>query len=273
MHAKLTSLAAALAPLADGATVAIGGNTLHRSPSSAVHELVRQGRRGLDVVKTAGAYDVDLLCGTGAAAVVSAGFIGFENEFGLAPMYRRGVEGGTVRAREHACYSVIAGLRAAIQGVPFMPVAGMLESDVRRAQGYRTVRDPYTGTEVVAIPAIVPDLAIIHVHEADAHGNAHIAGTLFEDVLMVAAAKRVVLTAETIVDDEYFAANPQRAQIAGFMVAAVVHAPQGAWPCSCVGSYDYDREYLAAYLAATNDRAAYETFVAEHILSVGKLTA
>lgn len=267
MENKLTSLAEALAPLQDGATVALGGNTLHRSPSAAVHELIRQGKRDLNIVKTAGAYDVDILCGAGVASAVTAGFIGFENVFGMAQRYRRAVESGQVHAFEHACYSVIAGLRAATQGVPFMPVAGLLESDVRHAQAFRTVEDPYTGQEVVAIRAIVPDLAIVHVQEADADGNARIFGTLFEDLLMVTAARRVVLTAERIVDGRHFSEQPELTTIPGFMVDAVVHAPRGAWPCSCAGCYDYDADYLAAYTAAARDEQAYQRFLEEHVLA------
>jgi glutaconate CoA-transferase, subunit A len=265
MHSKLLSLADAIAPIPDGAVVALGGNTLHRSPSAAVHELVRQSKRGLNIVKTAGAYDIDLLCGTGVASAVTAGFVGFENVFGMAPLYRRSVEHGRVHAYEHACYSVIAGLRAATQGVPFMPILGLLESDVRTAQGFRTVADPYTGAEVVAVRAITPDVAIIHVQQADEMGNVRIRGTLFEDVLMATAARRVIITAEEIVDGATFAAQPELTTIAGFLVDAVVHAPNGAWPCSCAGCYDYDAAYLAAYHAATGDAEAFEAFVDEHI--------
>lgn len=261
MQSKLVGLAEALAPLPDGATVALGGNTLHRAPIAAVHELIRQGKRRLNIVKTAGSYDIDVLCGAGVVDTVTAGFVGFENVFGMAPLYRRSVEQGWVQACEHACYSVIAGLRAATQGVPFMPVAGLLESDVRVAQGFLTVADPYSGQEVVAIQAIQPDLAIIHVQEADAQGNARIYGTLFEDLLMVTAARRVVLTAETIVDGEQFRAQPELTSISGFLVDAVVHAPRGAWPCSCAGLYDYDADYLAAYMAATKDVEAFQQFL------------
>ena len=119
---KRTTLAEAIAAIPDGSRLALGGNTLHRGPGAAVHELVRQQKRGLEVVKTAGAYDIDVLCGTGVAASVAVGFVGFETAFGMAPSYRRAVESGAVEAKEHACYTVIAGLRAAIQGVPFMPV-------------------------------------------------------------------------------------------------------------------------------------------------------
>jgi glutaconate CoA-transferase subunit A len=272
MQSKLTSLREALAPLPDGATVALGGNTLHRAPCAAVHELIRQGRRRLNVVKTAGAYDIDLLCGTGVAATVTAGFVGFENVFGMAPLYRREVEAGRVHAAEHACYSVIAGLRAATQGVPFMPVAGLLESDVRRAQGFRTVTDPYSGQEVVAIRAIVPDLAIVHVQMADELGNARIEGTLFEDLLMATSARRVVLTAERIVDGAEFQARPELTSIAGFLVDAVVEAPQGAWPCSCAGLYDYDAAFLAEYVEATREAEAFGRFVEERVLSATRGT-
>jgi acyl CoA:acetate/3-ketoacid CoA transferase alpha subunit len=168
---KQTSLAAAIAAVPAGATLALGGNTLHRAPCAAVHEIVRQGKRGLNLVKTAGAYDVDLLCAAGCAEAVSAGFVGYETPFGLAPAYRRAVETGEVEAREHVCASVIAGLRAASQGVPFMPLAGMDGSDLPAARGFARVADPYGGPPVVAIPAIAPDVAILHVQQADRGGQ------------------------------------------------------------------------------------------------------
>jgi glutaconate CoA-transferase subunit A len=267
MTDKRTTMAAAVAAIPDGAILALGGNTLHRGPFAAVHEIVRQGKRGLELVKTAGAYDVDLLCGTGCAAAVSAGFVGFETVFGLAPSYRRAVEQGRVIAKEHACYSVIAGLRAAIQGVPFMPIAGMTGSDVPAARGFQTVADPYSGASVVVIPSLMPDVAIVHVQEADQAGNARIYGTLFEDLLMVRAARHVILTAERLVDGEEFERMPESVAISGFMVDAVVEAPGGAWPGGCAGCYDYDEPYLAAYVAASKDEASLRRFVADRILA------
>jgi len=264
---KRRSLADAVATIDDGAVVALGGNTLHRAPVAAVHELVRQGKRGLELVKTAGAYDVDLLCGWGCASAVSAGFVGYESVFGLAPLYRRAVESGLVEAREHACYTVIAGLRAAAQGVPFMPVNALQGSQLPQARDFRTVRDPYTDGEVMAIPAIAPDVALIHVHEADAEGNGRIVGSHFEDALMVRAAKRVILTAERIVDGAQFAQDPERTTIPGFLVDAVVEAPRGAWPTSCAGLYDYDADYLAQFIAAAADEGMLRRFVEEHVLA------
>src|SRR3954453_16223057 len=251
MSDKRATLAEAIATVPDGGRIALGGNTLHRGPGAAVHEIVRQGKRGLEIVKTAGAYDVDLLCAAGCVAVVSAGFVGYETPFGMAQAYRRAVETGAVEAREHACATVIAGLRAAIQGVPFMPVAGLQGSDLPAARGFQRLVDPYSGAEVYVVPALQPDIAIVHVQEADALGNARILGTRFEDVLMVQAAERVILTTERIVDGEDFARSPKKGAIPGFMVEAVVEAPGGAWPFSCTPFYDYDTNYLATWVEAS----------------------
>lgn len=272
MRDKRQQLTDAIAAVPNGARVALGGNSVQRAPCAAAHELVRQGKRGLEIVKTAGAYDIDLLAGTGVASSASAGFVGFETLLGMAPSYRRAVEQGQVEAKEHACYTVIAGLRAAIQGVPFMPVAGMFGSDLLAARGFQTMADPYTGEPVVVIPRLQPDVAIIHVQEADERGNARIVGTLFEDVLMAKAAKRVMVTAERIVDGAEFEKTPEIVAIPGFLVDAVVEAPNGAWPCGCAGEYEPDMDFLTAYIAASKNAAALDAFVAERILGA-KLAA
>lgn len=273
MTNKLTTLQQAIAAIPDGARVALGGNTLHRGPGAAVHEIVRQQKRGLEIVKTAGAYDVDLLCAAGNVVAVSAGFVGYETPFGMAQAYRAAVEAGAVEAREHACATVIAGLRAAIQGVPFMPVAGLHGSDLPVARGFAVLNDPYTGSEVYVVPALIPDVAILHVQEADALGNGRIIGTRFEDVLMAQAARRVILTAERVVDGESFTDAPEAVAIPGFLVDAVVEAPGGAWPFSCTPLYGYDAEYLAAWVAVARDPEAARAFIAERILSPEAVTA
>lgn len=259
---KRTTLAAAIATIADNTLLALGGNTLHRAPCGAVHELVRQGKRGLEIVKTAGAYDVDLLCAAGCARAVAAGYIGYETPFGMAPAYRRGVESGAVEAKEHVCATVIAGLRAARQGVPFMPVAGLSGSDLPTARGFRLMDDPYGGSSVFVIPAIQPDVAIIHVQEADREGNARIAGTLFEDSLMVQAARRVIVTAERIVETLPL----EQVVIPGFLVDAVIELPGGAAPCGCAGEYPYDREWLKAWVSAARNPETAAIFIDRRIL-------
>jgi glutaconate CoA-transferase subunit A len=250
---KRISLVEAASSVPDGAVIAVGGNLLHRGPFALVRELARQGRRDLEIVKTAGAYDVDLLAAAGCLRAASCGFVGFENEFGMAPSYRRAVENGNVEAKEHACYTVIQGLRAAAYGLPFMPAAGFTGSQLPEVRGFKRVADPYTGEEVVAIPLLRPDVALIHVPEADVAGNGRVYGTQFEDALMARAAARVILTAERIVETAELARQPELTIVPGFLVSAVVHAPGGAWPGSCYPLYDYDADAVAAYLAAASD--------------------
>jgi acyl CoA:acetate/3-ketoacid CoA transferase len=148
-----------------------------------------------------------------------------------------------------------------------MPIAGMTGSDVPAVRGFQSVADPYSDASVVVIPSLMPDVAIVHVQEADQAGNARIYGTLFEDLLMVRAGRHVILTTERLVDGEEFERQPESVAISGFMVDAVVEAPGGAWPGSCAGCYDYDESYLAAYVAASRDDDALRRFVADRILA------
>lgn len=253
---KLLDLAAAVAMVNDGDTVAFGGNVLYRSPIAAVKELIRQDKKDLHLVKTAIAYEVDLLCAAGAASRVTAGFVGYEGEFGLCRWYRKGVESATVRADENACYSVITALRGAAYGVPFLPIRGMLGSDLLDAVGFRKVTCPYTGEELVAIRAIAPDVAFLHVQKADEMGNGCIIGPTYEDTVIARAAKKLVLTAEEIVPSSYFSEDPNRASIPAVLTTAVVKAPGGAKPCAVSGCYDMDREELRAFLVEKDPDAA-----------------
>jgi glutaconate CoA-transferase, subunit A len=146
--------------------------------------------------------------------------------------------------------------------VPFQPVAGLHGSDLPTATGLQTVRDPYSGVEVYVVPAIQPDWAVLHVHEADALGNARIYGSVFWDRLMSRAARGVILTAERIVPTAELARQPELTVIPALLVRAVVAAPGGALPCSCAPDYDIDRASVEAYLAACADPAALAAYLA-----------
>lgn len=252
---KLQTLTAAADLLPPGErTLALGGNSLHRVPHAFVRALARREDLALHLVKTAGAYDIDLLCLAGLVSAVSAGFVGYETEFGLARHYRRAVESGAAEGREHACYTVIASLRAAAYGVSYLPVRGLAGSDLPGARNFSWVEDPYgSGDRMVAIPAIRPDLAVIHVQEADERGNGVIRGPKNEDLLMVRAAKQVLLTTERIVATEELSVPLDHVDIPSVLVDAVVLSPRGAWPGSCDGHYEVDPEGVAA-LQGLGDR-------------------
>lgn len=250
---KLVTLAQAAALVKDGDMVAFGGNVLHRAPMAMARELVRQEKKGLRLVKTAGAMEVDMLCLGGCVSSVDAGFISYETEFGLASHYRKAVESGAVRANEHACYTVICALRAAQMGVPFMPVRGLKAGDLLKvAEYFKVIQDPFSGEPITVVKALNPDFAIIHVQEADKDGNARIIGPKYEDVLLSRAAKNVIVTAENIVPTSKLALNPENIDIPHFLVTAVVHVPGGAAPCSCASCYDVDRKSIKAFKAISD---------------------
>lgn len=247
---KLMSLTQAVELIQDNDIVGIGGNALHRAPMALVSEIARQNKKNLHLVKTAGAMDVDLLCLAECVSSVDAGFISYETEYSLAGHYRKAVQSGAVKGNEHACYTVISALRAASMGIGFMPVRGLQISDLIDVNDYFTrISDPFSGEMITVVKAIAPDVAILHVQEADVNGNARITGPKFEDVLFSRAAKKVILSAETIVPESKFVFSKEKADIPHFLVSAVVHAPKGAAPCSCPSKYDIDRKLLEEFKA------------------------
>jgi glutaconate CoA-transferase subunit A len=270
---KVISLAEAIAAIPTGSSIALGGNTLHRSPSAAVHELIRQDKRALTLIKTAGAYDIDILCGAGCVARLVVAYVGFENLRGMAMRFRAAIETGQARLEEHTCASVIAGLRAAAQGIPFMPLAGMTGTDLV-PERFHAVANPYGEGNVITIPAIHPDWAIVHAQEADGEGNARILGTQFEDALIARAARHVLVTCEKLVDGAELARQPELTVIPGFQVDAVVEAPGGARPASCWGYYDIDEAAIERYyeLAAQATPERIRDFIAEQVGAYRALT-
>lgn len=253
---KLTDLESAIRGIPDGALLGLGGNTLNRAPMAAVMELARQRKSGLRLVKTAGGMDVDLLCRAGCVASVDAGFISYETEFSLCQFYRKAVQSGTVKANEHACYTVISALRAASYGIPFMPVRGLKVSDLVAVNDYfAQVTDPFTGETLNAVRAIRPQVSVLHVQVADERGNAFIEGPKYDDVLLSRASETVIITAERIVGEDYFASSAVKADVPHFMVSAVVYAPRGASPCACAGSYGIQSDTIQAFLNLPDEEA------------------
>ncbi|WP_066648355.1 CoA transferase subunit A [Christensenella timonensis] len=247
---KVMKLQDAVALIEDGSVLAIGGNVLHRAPMALVREIARQEKKGLKLVKTAGAMDVDLLCFAGCVASVDAGFISYESKYSLANHYRYAVQNGDVQAHEHACYTVISALRAAQAGIPFMPVKGLMVSDLITQNDYFTkITDPFSGQEVTVVRAIVPDVCILHVEEADELGNAVVTPPLFEDILMAKASRKVIVTAEKIVPTSRIRRENERVLLPHFLVSAVASTEQGAAPCSCYPLYDINRRDIERFKA------------------------
>lgn len=145
--------------------------------------------------------------------------------------------------------TLVAGLRAAAYGIPFQPVAGVHGSDLPRINRWKAMADPYgSGREVYIIPAIQPDVTVIHATEVDEHGNARVLGSPFWDHPLTRAAKRVLVTAERLVSTEALASQPELTLVPGFMVEAVAIVPRGAWPGSMQPFYEIDYPAVERYM-------------------------
>lgn len=238
----------------NGASLALGGSFLHRGPFAFVRELIRQGKKDLEIIKQSPGYDIDILCRAQAVRKVRAGIVAMEGNFGLAPYYRRAIERGEAVLEEHACASLTAGLRAAAFGIPFQPCGGLHGSDLPALNGWHRMDDPYGKQEPVwVIPAIQPDYAVIHASEIDAQGNVRVAGTHHWDRIMSRAARSVLVVAERLVATSVFTAQPETTLVPHFMVEAFAVVPRGAWPGSCHPYYEIDYPAVEAYLPAGDD--------------------
>ncbi|AWN42807.1 CoA transferase subunit A [Methylobacterium durans] len=246
---KIVPLEELAARVADGSSLALGGSFLHRGPFALVRELIRQGRKDLEVIKQSPGYDIDILCRAGALSRARAGIVAMEGNFGLAPWYRRAVETGRIRLEEHACASLTAGLRAAAFGVPFMPCGGIHGSDLPALNGWKTVEDPYgSGETVYVIPRITPDFAVIQANEVSEEGDVRVHGTSHWDRIMSRSAKRVLVVAERVASSASFRDQPELTLVPHFLVEAVSIVPNGAWPGSCWPHYEVDYPAVEAYM-------------------------
>jgi glutaconate CoA-transferase subunit A len=259
---KRCDLAALLAHVRAGDCVAIGGGLSWREPMAALRELIRQGTGGLKLVGSAHGIDVDLLCGVGLVAASEESYVGFEQDFGLAPNYRRACESGTVAVRDSCCYTLVQQLRAAIAGLPFLPLRSVRGTDFPGLHPeYRTMICPYTGEELLLVPALRPDVAILHAQYGDARGNLRIEGPPVADVLFARAAKKVIATVERIVPTAEI--GEMGVTVPYFYVTAIAEVPYGAHPTSCYPFYAYDRPHTAAYYGCANEGA--EAFRAHYL--------
>lgn len=257
---KLMGLHDAVELINDGDEVTLSGVSFHRNPMALALVLASSSKRDLTLIDREPGLAFDLLVLSGRVSKVRVAMATFE-QFGIAPGFRRMVESGEVEVVEDVCEAFMAGIRAGAFGLPFMPSDTALDSDVTRinvSRGiWRIIEDPFNPErEVLVVKAIRPDVAVIHVHKADSRGDAEIRGPKYEDILKAQAADKVIVTAEELVDEDYFREDPERLHIHGFQVSAVVHAPRGAYPTSMYGLYPANYEVIGRYVELVKSGAS-----------------
>jgi glutaconate CoA-transferase subunit A len=226
----------------DGDCVYAAGFT-HLIPFAAGHEIIRQGRKNLVLARATPDLIYDQMVAAGCARKLIFSYLGNPG-VGSLRIIRKEIEVGRVEIEEYSHFSMISRLQAGACGLPFMPMNPTAAGHLEKANPkYRRVVDPYSGREVVVVPALQPDVAIIHVQRADADGNAHIWGIIGEQKEAAFAARHVILTAEEIVDNRVISSDPNRTIIPGMIVNAVCHVPYCAHPSYTQGYYDRDNAF------------------------------
>jgi glutaconate CoA-transferase, subunit A len=249
----------------DGEYLAIGGFGSSRNPIAACHEIVRQGRKQMGYAGYGSTHDFQILAaGEVFDRADIACIIGLETQ-GMGLQARRYLESGRVKICEWTNFSMAARLKAAAMGVPFVPTRSMLATDTFRFSASKIIRCPFTNKQLVLQPALYPDVAVIHVHEADIYGNCRIKGVIYSDEDLARASKRLIVTAERLIANDAIRQDPEGTVIPYYLVDAVCEAPYGAYPGAMPYEYFSDEDHLKKWLTVQNDPAAFAAFLKENI--------
>jgi len=233
----------------DGDLIGFGGLSFWRKPLSACREIIKQNKKKLKVCTFVGGIEIDMLIGARCVSEVKSCFVGMEI-FGMAPHYRKAVESGSIKISEESEATIALGLRASYLKVPFMPLKGIIGTDMPKVRNdIKQIDDPLgSGTQVMAVPKIDLDVAIIHVPYADEFGNANITGAVWMDADMAKTAKRTVIICEKLVETEDIRYLSGKAQLPMQTTDAIVKMPFGAHPTSCYPFYTFDPLHIQEYL-------------------------
>jgi glutaconate CoA-transferase, subunit A len=241
---KLLSIEQAAELVPDGARIAFGGGgALMRRPLEFSRALIRRGVRDLHVHSFLGGLEIDLLIAAGAVDSTNCAYLGLL-EYGQAPSFQRAAREGEIRVNEYSEFSFMGCLHAADLGLPFIPWKTPWGSDITTELGLKTVRDPYGGLELLALPAMSLDFAVIHAERVDLDGYVELPDApdlVWDyDYLIARVARVTIVCAEEIAPPR----DPARVAVVGKEVACVVHAPGGAWPAGLHPRYEPDVEHL-----------------------------
>lgn len=235
-----------------------------RCPMSLAREVARQGKKNLRVCGQ-GVLELDLWLAAGLVKKLDITYIGLE-VYGVSSALRRAVESGQVESCVEWSNGAISWrMKAASMGVPFIPVRSMLGSDTFRYSAAKVAADPFTGLKVCLLPALILDVALIHVHRADRFGNAQIEGIRGFAFEMARACKRLIISTEEVVPTEVIRQQPDQTIIPYFLVDAVVHAPFGSYPGEMAYVYGRDEPAIQEWVEASRDAEQAQAYMEKYI--------
>ncbi|MFV0438781.1 MAG: CoA transferase subunit A [Desulfopila sp.] len=286
---KATSLKDAISRyVTDGCHLSIGGFTVNRNPMAAVYEIIRQKRRNLHCYAHSNGTGIDELIGGGCVARLEIAYGGNGKAAPTCIRFKLAVQRGEILVEDYSNYQMSLRFHAGAMGLPFLNTRSGLGTDILNRWGfsralrekdprlpkkkYEIIDNPFGGwagaSKVVLVPAINPDVTILHVQKADEYGTCRIEGLNFADIDQAKAARHVIVTCEELVGTEELRKKPEYNQIPFIHVSAVVHMPHGAYPTSCYNHYDYDPVCLKQLACFAKDDTLYQRYLEKFVHGV-----
>ncbi|WP_162463025.1 CoA transferase subunit A [Paenibacillus psychroresistens] len=253
------------------AVIAVSGN-MDMSPMAIIREIIRSELKQLHLLCSGSvAINADILIGAGIIDTIELSHITL-GEFGFAPHYRRAAENGIVKTLDHSCPGFAAGLQAAVMGLPFMSVQGMLGTDYLKVRAdFKVISNPFPPyQDIVLVPPIQPDVSIFHAYQADRSGNV-IVNKMQNNRVLAQASKQVIVSVEEIVEVGHLN-HSLGTLVPSQYITAIVEAPYGAYPTSCTPYYSMDRDYILKYVEASKSTEAFERYLHENIITYSNYT-
>jgi glutaconate CoA-transferase, subunit A len=265
---KLTTLKKAISEFVNDGDIVYAAGFTHLIPFAAGHEIIRQGKKNLTLARATPDLIYDQMVAAGCAKKVIFSYMGNPG-VGSLRIVRAAIEKGELEWEEYSHFGMITRLQAGASGLPFLPMNQTGATSLEQANPLiKRIPDPYGGKDVIAVPALNPDVAIVHVQRADKNGNAHLWGIIGEQKEAAFAAKKVILTAEEIVDESVIRSDPNRTMIPGIVVSAVCHVPFASHPSYSQGYYDRDNEFYLAWDKISESKELTQKYLDEWVYGV-----
>lgn len=265
---KLVKLKKAIEGYVNDGDVVYAAGFTHLIPFAAGHEIIRQGKKNLTLARATPDLIYDQMVAAGCAKKIIFSYMGNPGVGSLRIM-RTALEKGQLEWEEYSHFGMITRLQAGAAGLPFLPMNQTGATSLEQANPLiKRIPDPYGGKDVITVPALNPDVAIVHVQRADKNGNAHLWGIIGEQKEAAFAAKKVIVTAEEIVTESVIRSDPNRTMIPANIVSAVCHVPYASHPSYSQGYYDRDNEFYLAWDKISESQESVKAYLDEWVYGV-----